>query len=60
MDFAVLADNGIKLKESEKKDKCLDLTRERKILWNMKVTFIQIIISALVIVTKGTLTGLVD
>ena len=30
MDFAVLDDHRVKLKESEKKDKYLDLTRERK------------------------------
>ena len=30
MDFAVLADPGIKLKECEKKDKYLDLARELK------------------------------
>ena len=28
VDFAVPADHGVKLKESEKKDKYLDLTRE--------------------------------
>ena len=30
MDFAVPADHRVKLKESEKKDKYLDLTRELK------------------------------
>ena len=30
MDFAVLADHRVKLKESEKKDKYLDLTWELK------------------------------
>ena len=30
MDFAVLADHRVKLKESEKKDKYLNLTRELK------------------------------
>ena len=33
-DFAVPADHRIKLKESEKKDKYLDLARELKTLWN--------------------------
>ena len=28
MDFAVTADNMVKLKESEKRNKCLDLARE--------------------------------
>ena len=30
VDFAVLADHRVKLKESEKKDKYLDLTKELK------------------------------
>ena len=30
MDFAVLANNWVKVKETEKKDKCLDLARELK------------------------------
>ena len=38
MDFAVLADHRVKLKESEKKDKYLDLARELKKLLNMKVS----------------------
>ena len=42
VDFAVLADHRIKLKESEKKDKYLDLDRELKKLWNMKMTIIPI------------------
>ena len=37
-DFALLADHRIKLKEFEKRDKYLDLARELKNLWNMKVT----------------------
>ena len=37
VDFAVPADHRIKLKESEKKNKYLDLARELKKLWNMKV-----------------------
>ena len=44
VDFAVLADQRIKLRESEKKDKYLDLAREFKKLWNMKVTIIPIVI----------------
>ena len=38
VDFAVLADHRIKLKECEKKDKFLDLARELKNPWNMKMT----------------------
>ena len=46
VNFAVPADHKIKLKESEKKDKYLDLARELKKLWNMKVTIISIVIGA--------------
>ena len=60
VDFAVPADHTAKLKESEKKDKYLDLAREMKKLWNMKVTFIPIIIRAFSTVTKGLLKGLED
>ena len=58
VDLAVLADHTAKLKESEKKDKYLDLAWELKKLWNMKVMFIPIIIGALVTVTKGLLKRL--
>ena len=37
MNFAVPTVHRVKLKESEKKDKYLDLTRELKNLWNMKM-----------------------
>ena len=54
MDFAVLADHRVKLKESEKKDKYQELTKELKKklielkkLYNMKVTVIPIVIGAL-------------
>ena len=43
----------MKLKECEKKDKYLDLGRELKKLWNMKVTIIPIVIGAFGTVTKG-------
>ena len=59
-DFAVPADHRIKLKECEKRDKCLDLARELKKLWNMKVTIIPIVIGAFGTVTKGLLKGLED
>ena len=52
VDFAVPADHRINLKESEKKDKYLDLTREIKKLWNMKVTIVPIVIGALGTITK--------
>ena len=56
--FLVAADHRIKLKESEKKDKYLDLARELKKLWNMKVTIIPIEIGAFGTVTKGLLKRL--
>ena len=55
VDFAVPADHRIKLKKWEKKDKYLDLARELKKLWNMKVTIVPIVIGALGIVTKELL-----
>ena len=58
--FAVPVDHRINLKESEKKDKYLDLTRELKKLWNMKVTIVPIVIGAFGTITKGLLKGLGD
>ena len=60
VDFAVPVNHRINLKESEKKDKYLDLARELKKLWNMKVTIVPIVIGALGIITKGLLKGLED
>ena len=40
VDFAASADHRVKLKENEKKDKYLDLARELKKLWNMKVVLL--------------------
>ena len=60
VDFAVPADHKINLKESEKKDKYLDLARELKKLWNMKVTIVPIVIGAFGTITKGLLKGLDD
>ena len=60
VDFAVPADRRIKLKECEKKDKYLDLPRELKKLWNMKVTIVPIVIGAFDTATKGLLKRLED
>ena len=60
MSYAVSADIRIKLKESEKKDKYLDLARELKKLWNMEVTIVPIVIGGFGTVTKGLLKGLED
>ena len=40
------------------KDKYLDLARELKKLWNIKVTILSIVIDAFGTVTKGLLKGL--
>ena len=53
-------DHRINLKESEKKDNYLDLARELKKLWNMKITIVPIVIGALGTITKGLLKGLKD
>ena len=60
-DFVVPADYKVKLKENEKKDKYLDLLENwKKKPWNMKVTFIPIVIGALDTITEGLLKGLED
>ena len=60
VDFAVPVDHRINLKESEKRDKYLDLARGLKKLWNMKVTIVPIVISALGTITKELSKGLGD
>ena len=60
VDFTVPADHRVKLKESEKKYKCLGFDRELEKLRNMKVTFIPIVIGAFGTVTKGLLKALED
>ena len=53
-------DHRINLKESEEKDKYLDLARELKKLWNMKVTIVPIVIGAFGTIIKRLLKGLED
>ena len=60
MDFAVPADHRVKLKESKKRDKYLDLARELRKLWNIKVTVIPIVIDALGTVNNGLVQELED
>ena len=60
VDFAVPAGHRIKLKECEKKDKYLDLARELKKLWNMRMTIVPIVTGAFGTITKGLLLGLED
>ena len=54
MDFAVPDDH----KETEKKDKYLNLAKELKKLRNVKVMILPIIIGGLGLVTKGVIQGL--
>ena len=58
VDFAVPVDHRINLKECEKKNKYLDLARQLKKLWNMKVTIVPIVIGTLGTITKWLLKGL--
>ena len=60
VEFAVPADQRVKLKESEKRHKYLNLTIEveKKKLWNRKVTVMQIVIGALATVIEGLVKGL--
>ena len=60
MDFGLPADHRVKLKESEKKDKFLDIARELKKKWNMKVTVISIVISVLGTLIKRLVQELED
>ena len=53
MEITVLADYRVKLKESEKRDKYLDLARELKKLWKLRVTVIPIVINVLRTVAEG-------
>ena len=46
MDFAVPSDHRVKLRETKKKDKYLNLARELKKTSNIKVTFIPVVIGA--------------
>ena len=50
----------IRLKENEKADKYLDLARELKKKWSMKVTIIPIVIGAFGTVSKGLFKGVED
>ena len=56
--FFVPGDHRVELKESEKRDNCLDLARELKQLYYMKMRTILIVIGALGTVTKGLVKGL--
>ena len=53
MDFAVSVDNWVKMNESEMIEKYLDLAREMKRLWNIKVTEMIIVVWAFGTVLKS-------
>ena len=53
MDFTVPENHRVKMKESEKIDKYLDIARELKTLWNIRVIMMPIILGALGRVPKG-------
>ena len=48
VNFAVLADHRVKIEESKNRYQYLDLARELKKLWNMKVTVRPIVVVTLV------------
>ena len=52
-DFAIQADHRIKLNESKKIENNLDLVRELKKLWNMKVKVIPIVVGCFEMFHKG-------
>ena len=60
MIFAVPADHRVKQKESQKRNKYVDLGRELTKLWNMKVTVIATVIAALSSITKGLVLEIED
>ena len=60
VDFAIPPDHRVKIKESEKIDKFLDLARKLKKLWNMKVKVIPIVNGVFRTIPKGLVKGLED
>ena len=60
MNFAVPADNRVKLKDSETRDKYLEFAKELKKLWCIKVTVTPFVIYSLHTTTKGLVQGLED
>ena len=60
VNFVVPSDHKVKIKERKKISKYLNLIRELKKLWNMRVTVIPLVIGALGTVPKGLERGLVE
>ena len=52
MNFALSVDHWLKIKGSKKMDKCLNLARQLKKQWNMKVTVIQVVFGTLGTISK--------
>ena len=57
MDFAVPEVRSAKIKEGKNRNKYLNLARELKELWNMKVIVVLIVISAIGTIPKESLKG---
>ena len=57
MNFAVSADLRVKLKESEKRDKYLDLAKELENLLNMSAMVIPVVIGAIGTIFSGLVKG---
>ena len=57
VDFAVLADHRVKLKEAEMRDKYLNLARKLKELWDIKMMVIPIVVGTFGIISKGLVKG---
>ena len=53
MNFAFPANHWVKIKESKKKNKYLNLAKELKKLWSMKVTVMPMLVGMSAIVLKG-------
>ena len=53
MDFAIPTDHRVKIKENQKIDKYMDLARELKMLWNIKVIVIPTVIVTLRTIPEG-------
>ena len=58
MNFVVTANHRVKIKDNKKIDKYLNLARELKKLWKMRVTMIPTVIGVLATVLKGLERGL--
>ena len=46
VDFVVITDKRVKIKETEKREKYLDLAREQRKQWSIKVSVIPVVVGA--------------